>query len=281
MKTTPRPAARLILVRALIVVLSLLAVLALLAAVFREQVAEGVVWLMAALPVTTPPPPTILAARDALPQGPVGLHQWIQAPGGEYMSVETSGFLLKLPSGAIIGVTTAHSLFLGNPDRRLARVALGVNGQIAPLAVADTYYGPPGVPFTGNDFAADYVLLKVGAVDSAFALTPDPRGLPQPGERVTLFSGLGDGLGGAYPLSGTVLSAEATGVFIYMDEPNFNPAGMSGSPVFSQYTGQVVGMTIAASLRHARWVIGLHPIGHLVQLAEAAREFLPIADYQR
>jgi hypothetical protein len=281
MKTTQRMTGARLFARRLIVFLSLLVGLTLAAAVFRQQVAEGVRWIITAAPLTTPVPPTIVAPQGAMPKGPVGLQQWLQAPGGVYTPIETSGFLLKLPGGEVIGVTTAHSLFQEDPHRQLAGVALGVNGQGAPLAEADTYYGPPGEPFAGNDFAMDYVFLKVGAVDPAQALEPDARDLPQPGERVTLFSGLGDGRGGVYPLGGTVLSTDASGVFIYMDQADFSPAGMSGSPVVSQYTGRVVGMAIGAALRHTRWLIGLHPIGHLVQTAQAAREFPRIADFRR
>jgi hypothetical protein len=51
--------------------------------------------------------------------------------------------------------------------------------------------------------------------------------------------------------------------------------------VVSQYTGRVIGMTIGAALFHTRWEIGLHLIRHLVQAAEAAREFPRIADFRR
>ena len=270
-----------ILVRALIAFLAVLAGLALLAAIFKDQVAEGVRWIITAPPLFTPPAPTILVPRGPMPTGAVGLQQWLQVPGGSFTAIQTSGFLLKLPSGEVIGVTTAHSLFAEDPHRQLARVALGVNGQSAPAAEADVYYGPPGQPFARNDFAMDYVLLKVGAADPALALEPDPRDLAQPGERVTLFSGLGDGQGGADPRGGTVLSAGPEGIVILMDETDFNPAGMSGSPVVSQTTGRVVGMAIGAALYHTRWEIGLHPIRHLLQTAESAREFPRIADFRR
>jgi hypothetical protein len=63
---------------------------------------------------------------------------------------------------------------------------------------------------------------------------------------------------------------------------------MSGSPVLSHHTGQVVGMAIAASPRHFRplvWryrvLIGLHPIGSIVEKAQAARLYPAMSTYRR
>jgi hypothetical protein len=61
----------------------------------------------------------------------------------------------------------------------------------------------------------------------------------------------------------------------------FNPDGMSGSPFVSQHTGQVVGMAIAINPRGGRLLLGVHPIGSIVQLAESATELLKISEYQR
>jgi hypothetical protein len=57
----------------------------------------------------------------------------------------------------------------------------------------------------------------------------------------------------------------------------FNPGGMSGSPLVSQHTGQVVGMAIAVSPRPNRLLLGVHPIGSIMQLAESAAEFPKIS----
>jgi hypothetical protein len=54
-----------------------------------------------------------------------------------------------------------------------------------------------------------------------------------------------------------------------MDE-QFDPGLLSGSPLVSGHTGKVVGMTIAAAARGGRLILGFHPIGSLVRLAEAA-----------
>jgi hypothetical protein len=53
----------------------------------------------------------------------------------------------------------------------------------------------------------------------------------------------------------------------------FDPGLMSGSPFVSQHTGKVVGMAVAASPRRNRLLLGFHPIGSIVQLAESAEEF--------
>jgi hypothetical protein len=127
----------------------------------------------------------------------------------------------------------------------------------------------------------DYALLKIDAAEPAFLLDPDPRGQPQAGERITLFSGLGDGRSDPLRWEGTVQSVKPTEILVYMDAAPFNPAGMSGSPVFSQHTGKVVGMVIRGALRRSRWLLGLHPIWHLVQAAETADEFPRIVDVRR
>jgi hypothetical protein len=58
----------------------------------------------------------------------------------------------------------------------------------------------------------------------------------------------------------------------------FNPGLMSGSPLVSQHTGQVVGMAVAASRRINRLLIGIHPIGSLVRLAGSATESRRLID---
>ncbi len=231
-------------------------------------------------PDPTPPPPTILAPRGELPAGPVGLQEWAQYRGQAY-SLVGSGFLILLGDGKIVGVTAAHSVLIGDLDRPLERIALSVASQTDFVAEFDTLWGQPGQPRTGGDMSVDYVLLRADRpVDSSFVLRPDPRGAPQPGERVSLFSGLGDGHGGRRILEGTVQSVDDAAVWVLMDEL-FNPSLMSGSPFVSQHTGQVVGMAIAVSPRRGRLLLGAHPIGSIVQLAESAAEFPKIGEYRR
>jgi hypothetical protein len=131
---------------------------------------------------------------------------------------------------------------------------------------------------TPENLTRDYVLLEVERpVDPALVLVPDPRGAPQPGERVSLYSGLGDGQGKVRVLSGTVQSISDTAVWVLMDD-TFNPGLMSGSPFVSQHTGQVVGMAVAASPRLDRLLLGMHPVGHLVQLARSAQDSTRLID---
>ncbi len=238
-------------------------------------------------PDPTPPPPTILAPRGEMPAGPGGLEEWVRYRGQDYV-LSGSAFLMALADGDVVGVTTAHSVSIGDPGRPIERIALSVAGQTGHAAEFDTLRGAPGQPFA-DDLSVDYVLLHVKeSVDPALVLAADPRGGPQPGERVALFSGLGDGQGGRRVLNGTVQSAGQTGAWVLMDEETFNPALMSGSPFVSQHTGKVVGMAVAATRRHYRLfpqryrvVLGMHPIGSIVQLAESAEEFPRINEYQR
>ena len=243
--------------------------------------AVGLVLIVAQTPVgrppdPTPPPPTILAPRGELPDGPVGLQEWARYRDGSYV-LTGSGFLVRLSDGEIVGVTTAHSVSLGNPDRPLERIGLRVADQRDFVAEFDTLRGQPGQPFTGGDMTVDYVLMQTGqSIDPIFVLTPDPRGAPQPGERVSLFSGLD----GGRVLAGTVQSVSDEAVWVLMDE-TFKPGLMSGSPFVSQHTGQVVGMAIAVTPRRTRLLMGVHPIGSLVRLAESATEFIEMDEHQQ
>jgi hypothetical protein len=269
------------LLRTLIVLLALLAVLLVVASFYVPQILGWAARTFTSPPAPTPPPPTILAPRGEMPAGVVGLEEWVQYRGEAYQLVG-SGFFLRLSDGAVIGVTTAHATPpLGAPNNTLEHIAFAVNGLPEHIAEFDTLHGPPGTSRTGFDLSVDYVLLKLnGPIDSTLALTPDPRGAPQRGERVSLFSGLGEGSGGRRELAGTVQSSEATGIWVLLDE-TFDAGRMSGSPLVSQHTGQVVGMAIAVVPRADRIEIGFHPIGHIVEIAEAAREFPAIAEYQR
>jgi hypothetical protein len=157
---------------------------------------------------------------------------------------------------------------IGNPEHPLERIALRVPGQTGLVGEFDTLRGQPGHRFTIHDMTVDYALLLVHQpIDPGLLLLPDGRGAPQPGERVSLYSGVG-----ARTLEGTVQSSSDKVVWVLMDE-RFDPSLMSGSPLVSQHTGQVVGMAVAASPRLNRLYLGVHPIGSIVEKAESATEF--------
>ncbi len=274
---TPKVFLRSIIVFLIAVVAALVAV-----ALLPTPILQRLVFLWITRPPDpTPSLPTILAPRGELPTTTVGLMEWALNDGGQYYPVG-SGFLLKLDDGTVVGVTTSHSVGdIGDPGNSLRRIALGIAGREGFVVEFDTLYGSPGVPRTGDDMSVDFVLLKTnGNIDSNLVLTPDPRGAPQPGERVSLYSGLGDGTGGLRILEGTVQSVEPTAVWVLMD-PSEYPGGMSGSPLLSQHTGQVIGMAIATAPRGGRHMIGFHPIGSIVAQAESAVNFPMIANYQR
>ena len=225
----------------------------------------------------TPPPPTILAPQGAMPIGSVGLEEWAQYRDQPFRRVG-SGFFFSLANGEIVGATTSHSVSLSNTSHPLERIALGIAGHAGFVASLDTMRGQPGHRFKPEDLAADYLLLYVNVpIESSLVLVPDPRGTPQPGERVSLYSGLGDDQGGRRVLEGTVQSADKKAVWILMDGW-FNAGSMSGSPFVSQHTGQVVGMVVAGSPRLGRLLIGAHPVGSLLHLAESASQFPKLRD---
>jgi len=232
-------------------------------------------------PAPTPPPPTITLPRGTLPTWQVGLEEWARYRGQEY-TLAGSGFLLGLGDEQAIGVTTAHSVSIGDIGHPLERIALRLVGQEQFVVECDTLYGRPGRPFTDeNELWVDYVLLNIATpVDPKLVLEADPRGLPQPGERVALFSGLGDRKGGLQVMEGTVQSADEAAIWVLMDRM-FDPGMMSGSPLLSQHTGKVAGMAVACSLHYKYLLIGAHPIGSLVRLAEAADGLYRLEEYRR
>jgi len=282
----PRPVNTRFVVRGLIVALVVIILALVAVSLLPPQVIARLAYFyqINLPPPPTPPPPALSAPRGGLPSGPVGLVEHVQYSGGP-MYAAGSGFLLRLEGGPVIGVTTAHSMgLLGGPPNLLQKVAFSVSGQPDVLVSFDRLYGPPGVPFSNQNLTADYVLLKLPdpapAFDARLALMPDPRGAPEPGERVVLFSGLGNGQGNPRPLRGSVLSVEAQAVWVVMDEA-FDAGGMSGSPLLSEHTGQVLGMAMAVMYRRGHTMIGFHPIGSLVQHAQAAAAFPLISEYHR
>jgi hypothetical protein len=229
------------------------------------------------IPDPTPPPPTILVPQGEMPTGMVGLQEWAQYRNEPYRPVG-SGFFLVLDSGEVVGVTTAHSVSLGDPNHPLERVALGVAGHPEQRWEFATLRGQPGQSVGPDNLSADFLLLEVDqAIHEDLLVVPDPRGAPQPGERVTLYSGLGDGHGGVRVHEGTVQSVEERAFWVLMDRW-FNPGQMSGSPIVSQHTGQTVGMVVVGSPRLGRILLGAHPIGSLVDLATSATEFPALSE---
>jgi hypothetical protein len=256
--------------------LALIAVLAALAAVllFTERGRQ----LLFPTPLEVPAVPVITAPHGPLPNSPGGLVEWTRYDGGGFNPVGR-GFLFRLPQGQVVGVTTAHSVSLsGQPPLRNIALALGERTQ--PVVEFDTLQGEPGEARSGEDMSVDYVLLKVppqATPDPALILDPDSRGLPQPGERVMLYSLINDS---ACRFNGAVLSVDPTAVWVVMDE-EFEPSGLSGSPFISQHTGQVIGMAIATTRRGGKVLLGLHPISSLVDKAQKAQTFPKISDYRR
>jgi hypothetical protein len=221
-----------------------------------------------------PPAPTIAAPRGEWPAHGRGFEEWASY-SGEPDALVGSGFLLELDDGRAVGVTTAHSVELRNPARPLENVQFRAHGEAGFITDFSQLHGLPGVPRAGDDMTVDYVLLRPRSpVDAQWLLRPDTRGTAQPGERVTLFSGLG-GRDGRL-LDGTVQTVDAQAIWVTMDGW-FNPALLSGSPFVSRHTGRVVGMLIAGSLRGNRICLAAHPIGSLVQRALSAASFPALA----
>lgn len=232
-------------------------------------------------PDPTPPPPTITAARGPLPDAPVAFEEWVRYRGEDYHMVGC-GFLMAGPDGRTpVGVTTAHSAMPGDPGHVLERIKLRAVQPSGYALEFDTLYGTPGRARSNDDLAVDYILLRPpGPVERGYVLQPDPRGAPQPGERVSLYKCVGGEAGHQHVLQGTVQSVDAVSVWVLMDAP-FALAEWSGSgsPLLSQHTGQVVGMLIAGMLRGHSLLLGMHPVGSLVAKMAAAETSPTMTEY--
>ncbi len=220
----------------------------------------------------TPRAPTITALRGNLPTGWPGLATRATYTGSEPV-LSGSGFIFRLPAGGTVAAAAAHSFDLAG---ELQSVEFSHEENSIKL---DVLHGDPGQPRTlSMNLTNDYVLFSVQENDLiGEVLEPDERGFPQPGERILLYPGFGAEHGERW---GTILESDRKGAWAIMDEA-FDPGLMSGSPVVSFHSGRVVGMALAAGLREGHTVIGIHPIGSLVEKGVEAVDFIPLSEYEQ
>lgn len=252
------------LIRGLIALLSI--ILALAVYLWANPAALQTVLLALPIPgaVKLPDPgPTPALPFITAPQGSV--------PGGvlAYTGVYEGGtfacaFLMQLEDGRRVGVSSAHAtpaLDVDIPaqlDAPEGALVVNLKGQVA-----------RGSAFVHADFSQDFVLWAVeSAPGTATFLRPDPRGGGEPGEQVYVFGRSSDDEGGSIRWPGVVMSVSEKAIWIQLED-SFAPYGYSGCPVVSQHTGRLIGMAVAGEDRHLV-VMGLHPVGSLVEKASAA-----------
>jgi len=246
--------------------------------------AGAMLWLGQAFPsvpyAQPPAAPAILAPRGELPADPAALQLWVRRDG-EAERLAGSAFLLVLPDGQAVGVTAAHNLAIGHSGQLLDEVTLriakvgeagggsggeagggigaGDVGSGAGIQIAGLH-GAPGRPRRfGLDLSTDYALLVLEGEPPGQSLEPDPRGAAQAGERILL---LGGADGRRY--EGVVFQSDPQGIWCLI-QAGFDPSRMSGSPAVSLHTGKVIGMAVVAGWRGGRLVLGLDPIGSLIE----------------
>jgi hypothetical protein len=230
-------------------------------------------WIYVKMPLTVlwflpaPSPATIQAPQGDMPTGTVSFQHWNHYRGRGYV-IGGSSFFLRLESGEIVGVMTAHGTSLGSREQPLEYVAFQIAGRTDYVGEFDRLQCLPGRHFTLANMTTDYMLLRIEQpIAPEMLLEPDPRGAPQRGERVALFGGV-DGS----THEGTAHWVTDKTVWILMDE-QFWPGLMSGSPFVSQHTGRVVGMALADANAGDKHFIGMNPIGAIVERAESSTEF--------
>jgi hypothetical protein len=206
-----------------------------------------------------PPLPVIDAPKGEIPTGTLAYE-------GFFLDVSFAcGFLLRLDADHLAGVGVAHSFspqfypapaeFRAPDGERVARLKRLVQR---------------GETFQMGHLTMDYSLWDVDEVfGQARYLTPDPRGKAQSGERIVIYDPFDNRGGNSRTWAGTVMRVDSEATWIQMDDV-FNPAGFSGCPAVSQYTGQAVGMVVAGTYHRDPTIIGLHPIGSIVEKIETA-----------
>lgn len=216
-----------------------------------------------------PDPPAFDQPPGEPPPIGVGLQAWAHYRAQPPRLVG-SGFVLELPDGRVVGVTAAHSFRLSG---ELGAIGFRQPGSPEEALLA-TLHGEPGrARLFGNDLTGDYLLLSLPTGAAArLAIAPDPRGGPAAGERIVVHSGVLE-----LPQGGAVFRSEPSGAWAVMDE-QFEAALTSGAPVFSSHTGLVVGMALVAGSRDGQLVLGMHPIGSIVQKGLAAEHAIPLAE---
>lgn len=238
--------------RTLLVVLSLAAAGVLLLAgspgVFRSLVLAVTGWVEVPVFAAVPGAPVINAPPGDLPQGWAALSGEV---GGRSMAC---GFLLELPGGSRLGVSTSHAVpWSWSGDEAVMRAA---DGQVVVRLGGMLRRGQPA---WGRRLALDYGLWSVQEVtQSAVFLQPDPRGQAQVGEAVRVYSRERAAEGGSQSWSAVVMAVEPEVTWIQL-EASFNPLGYSGCPVLSAHTGRLVGMAVVGKNRPPV-VMGLLPV---------------------
>jgi hypothetical protein len=208
-------------------------------------------------PGPTPALLLITAPQGAIPGG-------VLAYSGAYEGgTFACAFLMELEDGRRVGVSSAHAtpaLDADTPAQLEApegALVVHLKGQIA-----------RGSAFVHANFSKDFVLWSIESMPgTATFLRPDPRGGGEPGEQVYIFGRSGDGEGGSIRWPGVVMSATEKAIWVQFED-SFAPYGYSGCPVVSQHTGRLIGMAVAGEDRHPV-VMGLHPVGSLVEKAAA------------
>jgi len=173
-----------------------------------------------------------------------------------------SGFFLRLPDGTIIGATAGHVL----ADTHYVPLHFrdSVNG--ATIAV----FSRPAAPlrdWRNGGIVDDILLLYPDTVPAAeYVLATDPHTAMQPGERVTVLSGVSKPSNARrLRFAGTVGRVTADRVTVLMDDLP-SPGQLSGSPVMNG-RGEVWGMLTTCGW-HADGVhIGVNPIGAVLAAA--------------
>jgi hypothetical protein len=170
-----------------------------------------------------------------------------------------TGFFVKAPDGKIAAVTSIHFLDVNGP--RLLEAHWLPPGGNKPAAVFDRSWGRPGEVRivrvkVANDPGGKPIILDIPPADrrTDYLIMPAPAGVPAanvleldaregiaPGERVYFHDKCAFGEKDYTVLEGTVNQSLPEHYEIMLDR-DVKAESQSGSPVFSQETGKVIGI---------------------------------------
>lgn len=219
-----------------------------------------------------PDAPDIALPKGSLPDHRVAFEVWNNAD-----TVATrvgSGFFLRLPDGMVIGVTAGHTT-KNNAGQFRPTVFMQPNTD--EVVASFSRVAAPIGNWQDGGTAGDYLLMRADTPPAeALVLAADPRGAPQLGERLVVFSGV-DKPSNAHreQFSGIAENVEIGSVIVRMDSLP-SPGMMSGSPVLSAHTGKVVGILVSGYWQFGRLTgIGVNPIAIILAAARQSQECVP------
>jgi hypothetical protein len=189
---------------------------------------------------------------------------------------EGTGFLVRSPDGKLAGVTSANFLSAHGPALLYVRWLTIGSGSTYGVPTYTRSWGPVTKDFVsnpGHDRSTDYLIMPVDdAVQTNSVLELDPRPLPEINERVWLPNKMMNEYYGYLLVDGTVEEATDKYIGVLLDQV-IEIESQSGSPIFSERTGKVIGTFSRASQREGQTWVMLTPAKSIAEVLARHDDF--------